>query len=285
MIWKEKGLLKNSTICFLQPYDNVSEYYTLLTCGSFFCNQDYSVKKEGGRPPRLMYITAGTLRLTYRGLSHSAGQNEIILISCAEKHHYYCTDQCSFLFFTFNGSNAVNITNLLIEQNGGPVFHPSQVSEIYQAISAPILNLCYQEQISDMELSILVYTVLCKMKDCGSHFPNPASTGSLAVTSSIQYMKNHIRESISLKELAGHVNLTPCYFAHLFKKETEYTPIEYFSCLKLNQAKLILATTDSTITEISELLGYSSTSSFINAFKSRNGISPQKYRQKLLLRP
>ena len=46
------------------------------------------------------------------------------------------------------------------------------------------------------------------------------------------------KKNKSLKELAGHVNLTPCYFAHLFKKETEYTPIEYFSCLNLCRVRV-----------------------------------------------
>ena len=50
---------------------------------------------------------------------------------------------------------------------------------------------------------------------------------------------------------------------------------------KINYAKNILKTTENSITEIADLLGYSSDASFINAFKKRAGISPARFRREL----
>ena len=68
---------------------------------------------------------------------------------------------------------------------------------------------------------------------------------------------------------------------HLFKEETGISPIEYVAMTKINYAKNILKTTENSITEIADLLGYSSDASFINAFKKRAGISPARFRREL----
>ena len=65
----------------------------------------------------------------------------------------------------------------------------------------------------------------------------------------------------------------------LFKKETGYSPEEYVSIAKINYAKLMLRTTVLPVSEIAEFLGYSSSASFINAFRKRRGIPPNQYRK------
>ena len=82
-------------------------------------------------------------------------------------------------------------------------------------------------------------------------------------------------------ELSRQASLSPYYFAHLFKEETGISPIEYVAMTKINYAKNILKTTENSITEIADLLGYSSDASFINAFKKRAGISPARFRREL----
>ena len=95
----------------------------------------------------------------------------------------------------------------------------------------------------------------------------------------IEYIDRHIEQNFSIQELADYVNLSRSYFIHLFKKETGYSPQEYVSVAKINYAKLMLRTTVLPITEIADYLGYSSSASFINAFRMRRGVSPNQYRK------
>ena len=95
----------------------------------------------------------------------------------------------------------------------------------------------------------------------------------------IEYIDQNIRETYSVQELADHVGLSRHYFMRLFKKETGYSPQEYVSSAKINYAKLMLRTTVLPVAEIADFLGYSSSASFINAFRMRRGISPNQYRK------
>lgn len=50
----------------------------------------------------------------------------------------------------------------------------------------------------------------------------------------------------------------------------------------MSYAKVILRTSDSSVSEIAAMLGYSSDASFINAFHHRTGRSPERYRHEIL---
>lgn len=280
MIWKEKGVLQNSNMCFFNPSDIIRKYYCyMLSCGHFKCDSEYSVRRDGNRSPIFFYIISGTLSINSFNKHYEAKTDEIVIINCYYPHHYYCDGNCEFLFFHFDGKEVQTIVNHLIEQNKSPVFRLNNAAEIYEVIKEPILRLCYQEQITDLFLSSLVYSALCSVQSFNETLPVTASYSSDTITRVIEYMKANIGQQLTLKSLAEQVNLSPYYLAHLFKTETGISPIAYLNNLKINYAKLILRNTNMTISELADTLGYSSPSSFINAFKARRSLSPQKYRE------
>ena len=284
MIWKEKGVKKGSYMCFFRPSDIFREIYCyMVSCGYFLCDGEYSVKKSETRPPIFFYIVDGSLQVEYEKKKFIARANDVVLLNCRRPHHYYCTDQCEFLFFHFDGAGMPAMVDRLTELNGGPVFTPPNARDIYDNISGPIMKLCYQEEATDAFLSSVVYSTLCMIPKGGAvskrFIPSrrelPADTVSRRV---IEYIDQHVDRNFTLQELADYVNLSRHYFARLFKKETGYSPLEYVSIAKINCAKMILRTTSLTVAEIADDLGYSSSASFINAFRARRGISPNRYR-------
>ena len=80
--------------------------------------------------------------------------------------------------------------------------------------------------------------------------------------------------------MAKEAALSKYHFSRIFKKETGFSPLEYVFNTKINLAKTILITTNRKIADIALDLGFSSESSFINAFKSRTGFSPNGFRKK-----
>jgi AraC-like DNA-binding protein len=67
----------------------------------------------------------------------------------------------------------------------------------------------------------------------------------------------------------------------LFEEHVGKSPIEYFSSLKLAEAKRLLRQSDLSVSRISDMLCYSSIHNFSRAFKKSVGISPIEYRNKL----
>jgi AraC-like DNA-binding protein len=101
---------------------------------------------------------------------------------------------------------------------------------------------------------------------------------NLIIQETSNYIKSHINEKITLDKLSSNICLSKYYFAHIFKQETGITPMKYLSETRINLARTMLKTTERSISDISMDLGYSSSSSFINAFTADIGMSPSKYR-------
>ncbi|WP_142453495.1 AraC family transcriptional regulator [Gracilimonas mengyeensis] len=107
------------------------------------------------------------------------------------------------------------------------------------------------------------------------------NNGTDIVDSAIQYMQEHIDQSITIEELAHHLNYSASYLYSLFKEATGYSPINYFNHLKIQKACRYLSFTDMSIKEISFELGFNDPYYFSRLFKKMMEVSPSQYRNKL----
>ena len=96
---------------------------------------------------------------------------------------------------------------------------------------------------------------------------------------SIQYMIEHMQCSLTLGELANHVNLSKPHFIHLFKQITGYSPIDYSLRLKIQRSCQYLDLTDHTIKVISKRVGIQDPYYFSRVFRKIMGQSPSDYRK------
>lgn len=279
MICTEKGTISDTQYFFINPSEIfVRNYYYMLVCGHFYCRDGYSIQREGGVVPIVIYIVEGELQLTYENKSYTASRGEIILIDCNKPHKYYCNSTCEYLFFHFDGCNSHQLIDHLIIQNGGAVFRLESGRKIYEIMNSIIAKLYFDQFPTDIECSCAVYDTLCSMQSFNEILPVSSSPISNAMSDIITYIKNNIGEALTLDTLANKVNLSKFYFSHLFKEETGLSPMEFVLKTRMNLAKVILKTTRGTISEIAINLGYSSSASFINAFTAKVGISPNKFR-------
>ena len=102
---------------------------------------------------------------------------------------------------------------------------------------------------------------------------------SKAVRRAIGYIRSHVKEKISLSQIALASGLSSGRFSHLFREETGMTPFAYVKKERLDAARSTLIYTDRPISEISAALCFSSESHFIQAFREYTGKTPGKYRK------
>lgn len=91
----------------------------------------------------------------------------------------------------------------------------------------------------------------------------------------------HLGERISMEEMAGRLNLNASHFSRLFKKETGETFVEFVTRSKVERARELLDTSDASIEQIAEQLGFEHTSYFIKLFRGFTQLSPSEYRRKM----
>ncbi|ALF12063.1 DNA-binding response regulator [Parageobacillus thermoglucosidasius] len=107
-------------------------------------------------------------------------------------------------------------------------------------------------------------------------------TRSHVIKKAIRFINENLNRPFSLREVSSFVHLNPSYFSTLFKEETNMTFSEYVTRCRLQKAKSLLITTDLTIAEIAEEVGYQTAKYFIKLFKEFEGITPYQFRKEHL---
>ncbi|MGI5959355.1 MAG: helix-turn-helix domain-containing protein [Massiliimalia sp.] len=97
---------------------------------------------------------------------------------------------------------------------------------------------------------------------------------------SIQYMQEHLSQSITIKELAEVAGYSLYHYTRMFKEVTAQTPVQYLTRLRVNRSKRLLVETEMSIEEVLAFCGFNSYSYFFRVFKEHCGITPYQYREK-----
>ncbi|MGL4620502.1 AraC family transcriptional regulator [Chroococcidiopsis sp.] len=108
--------------------------------------------------------------------------------------------------------------------------------------------------------------------------PKQESLTRTQLRKAIDYIHAHLDRDLSLAEIAGVVNISPTYFASLFKHATDISPHQYVIGQRVERAKLMLSKTDLAIADIALQVGFSSQSHLTQQFKRFTGMTPKQVR-------
>ena len=96
---------------------------------------------------------------------------------------------------------------------------------------------------------------------------------------SLDYIKTHFSDSLTLPELAQKSGLSESYFSHSFRNLTGFSPIAYVNRLRIIKSCEYLTKTNKKITEIASLCGYNNISYFNRIFYKMMERTPSEYRK------
>ncbi|MDR3245210.1 MAG: AraC family transcriptional regulator [Prevotellaceae bacterium] len=99
----------------------------------------------------------------------------------------------------------------------------------------------------------------------------------------VQYIRDNIEQELPINELSAICSLTNDHFIRIFKKELKYTPIQYINQKKIERAQMMLLVEGKQVKEISYQLSFENVSYFNRLFKNYTGMTPNEYREKLML--
>lgn len=115
------------------------------------------------------------------------------------------------------------------------------------------------------------------------HFPERftvhKSKNDQAILQIQQYIDENFTRDISINDLAREAFISHTSFINSFKKITGYSPKHYLLMCRLAEAKVLLYSTNMSMSDIASKIGFKDSNSFIRFFRQEMSITPGEYRK------
>lgn len=95
----------------------------------------------------------------------------------------------------------------------------------------------------------------------------------------LHYMRDHLADPVDRDILARKLNVSPQWFHTVFSQVMGEPPMAYLNRLRIAKASRLLIATTHSVSEISQMTGFSDPLYFSRLFKKKTGSSPLAYRR------
>ena len=95
------------------------------------------------------------------------------------------------------------------------------------------------------------------------------------------FLQANLHRDVDLEAIAAEASLSPYYFSRAFTAYVGVPPYRYLIRLRIERAQELLRTSELTVTQICQRVGFHSLSHFTTTFHRYTGTTPTGYRRRL----
>ena len=108
-------------------------------------------------------------------------------------------------------------------------------------------------------------------------FPDKESMDNHLVNAVLDILKDNIYGTITVEEICSKLNYSKTYISKIFNKNCHCTIVEFYTDLKIKEAKKLIRENAYTFTEISNMLCFNNPHYFSRVFKKKTNMTPREY--------
>lgn len=243
------------------------------------CPSLFAVERSEQTPCcEIFCILSGCGSLTYRGKTYRMCKDQMILLNSHESHSYNSdpNDPLGMIWIEFLGSDSLRIMERLLE-----LYSPVSAGEAFQTAAREI-SLLQQHLMNDPDYdsSVDIYRLLINLMNLPESSAYPGQQDMDIPWKLMEsYIQSHLGESIRNSDLADLCGISLPYFIKCFRSHYRQTPQRYIQNRRIQASRYLLTRTHTSISSITEQLGFCNDSHFIRVFKASQGVTPARYRK------
>ena len=232
----------------------------------------------------LFYVVDGKGEFNIQGQRFPVKANDFVIIN-PQVEHTELSSPDEPLEYIVLGINGLSFSNLTPVSEGGHPFSffnlRDEQKDILRYLNAMVQEATSQQMSFELVCHNLLEILLIKILR-HQHFDLEVGKQSKA-TKDISFIKHYLEtyyhESIQLEDLASMTHLSRFYISHSFKKEIGMSPMEYLIDIRIKESKILLRTTNYSISQVADIVGFTTPTYFSKQFRKSTGISPTDYRE------
>lgn len=213
-----------------------------------------------------LYTVKGKGVVNYDGNMFLVNSDTFIFMQPHRDFSYWCKDdKWEFWWFEFNGDCRWEPDKLF----SLPCDHLS--STLMTA------SLRYAK-LGEWELASTLFLALARHLIHNSTQPKKLADNERITSAAEEYIVQHI-DSVTVQELAEALGVTDRTLRNIYYTVADMSPKRYITQLRMNMAGYMLTSSEASLDEIAQRLGFSSRYHLGKIFKEHFGVTPIKYRR------
>ena len=229
----------------------------------------------------IFYIVGGHGSFVINDQSHPVEEDDLVVIN-PRVQHTELSDESQNLEYIVLG---VDSLELAVGDEDQKQFHILRFRKSNASPRSYMLDMLQEmrsaaqghESLCQHLLQVLLIRIMRHFDHTARIIPSRKKV-SKECAAARRYIDSHFRESLTLDHLAEVVHINKYHMVHSFTKAYGVSPINYLLSLRLQESKYLLQSTDHSMSQIAQMVGFSSPCYFSQVFHKAMGMSPRDYR-------
>lgn len=239
------------------------------------------VRRTGSAQAIVILCVAGAGWCELDGVRHDVREGEVLLIPPRQSHRYYADadDPWSIWWLHVTGEDLPDLQaaiGLTVARPIAPVTDPVRAAALIEDVCT---SLARDETSASLTAAAGAAWNLLAQLAADRH---QRSVGDAAISRVQSHLREHLAEPFVVAELAAQAGFSTSHFSARFHAVTGFSVTEYVKRLRMARARELLITTDETVAEIAQEVGYPDQFYFSRQFRAVNGSSPRSFRTRVV---
>lgn len=225
----------------------------------------------------LVYGLSGTMCAMVDGVHYDVAENQLLIVSNYEVHHYYTPEESEVIVFIFPLSFVPSLEKKLAKK--------TFASCLYHDEKQDFKTLCTMfassfDALGEEAMRGYFQLILGLLIDRVGLRPQPMALNASLSRNMLSYIQNHYTSAISMGEMAAHFGYSRSYLSKIFKDNFNCNFLDYVNTLRCRKAAHMLENKESSILDISMTSGFDCVRTFYRVFKKQHHMTPSQYAKK-----
>jgi AraC-like DNA-binding protein len=275
----------------------------LLSTGFYQGGKEWDFQDVNSYYNRLLFVLEGEVTVAHHSRKYRVQAGEIHLIPCYTTTDYICESEEFSLFYihftsrAFGGldicvlqeydyqRNARSVDRLFFKelarlnpQRIVPIADPA--TQLYRSFHERTQEEYHQEISPRLHMENQAYIALILAPFLETALTSRSTrVERRRMYDFASYVEAHLSQPMTVREIAENLGVTPNYLSDWLYRVLKIRPIDYINQRRIEEAQLLLISTERPINEIAAQVGFASPGYFARVFRKQLKMTAARYRK------
>ena len=278
MLEYKMDLCDDSYFYILTPDESAKAFsYYVTEFGRYRARSEYYTRRDGKDAALLIFTISGAGEIEWKGQKCLAESGSAVVINCKQYHYYHTVSEepWDFYWVHFDLKETDGFAKALMNQFTNVLL--SDINDMYRYFAA--IKNAYKTggMIAWAEMSHAMSGMMTTMMRSLAHTANMRPLYRDEINVLAKYIRANYTKDLSMEEFVRVANLSRYHLIRTFRQQMGMPPYKYMHHCRINRAQQLLRSTNKTVAEIANEVGYNDKVNFIRHFKDIVGMTPTQY--------